>query len=315
MKVFDCSTFYNEFDLLELRLEELWDSVDVFVIAEASVTFQNKPKPFLLKENWTRYEKYASKIRHIMIEDMPGGDGNTNHWLRENFQRRELRRGLYDMQPEDIIIVGDGDEIVRPEVIQLVKDDTDANNYNRYCPLLPLFYFKLNYLMVNPCGIHGKSMITRGRAFIDPQAEREVTFPWVPKPPDVDWCFINHGGWHFSYQGDTSFAKNKIQSFAHDESNIPQIVDRLNVDEMIKNKVGIGWLEGEERFAYIKMDDYFPKTVLNNLEKYKHMILPEGEFTVYDFYPDIELTPENLEQHVNRTNGTFLQNYRRLVQL
>jgi beta-1,4-mannosyl-glycoprotein beta-1,4-N-acetylglucosaminyltransferase len=52
MKVFDCFTFYKEFDLLELRLEELWDAIDYFVIAEAGHTHQGQPKPYhLLDEN------------------------------------------------------------------------------------------------------------------------------------------------------------------------------------------------------------------------------------------------------------------------
>jgi hypothetical protein len=310
MKVFDCFTFYNEFDLLELRLEELWDSVDYFVIAEANTTHQSKPKPFLLKDRWNDFAKYHSKIRHIMVDDMPC-DPNT--WVNENFQRRALERGLYDMQPEDIIITGDGDEIIRPDVIEAIKND--PNDYNRYIPYLPLFYFKLNYLMVNPCGIHGKIVVTRGRAYMDPQREREITFPWIPKPKDVDHCLINHGGWHFSYFGKTDFAKNKIESFAHAETNIPQIMDRLDVDKMIENKVGIAWESGEERFAYIKVDEYFPKTILKNPERWKDMIIPTQEFEVYDFYPEIELTLENLEQHINRSNGTFLQQYRRLVQL
>ena len=311
MKVFDCFTFYKEFDLLELRLEELWDVVDYFVIAEAGHTHQGAPKPYhLLDENWDRFKKYHSKIRHIKVEDMPN---TSNAWENENHQRRSLQRGLYDMQPEDLIITGDADEIVRPEVIELIKED--ENDYNRYIPFLPLFYFKLNYLMVNPCGIHGKSVVTRGRAFLDPQKERETTFPHLPPPANLDWCFINHGGWHFSYLGDTEYAVNKLKTFAHAETNIPEIVDHINVDEMIKRKVGIGWERGEERFAYVTIEDYMPQYVINNPERWADNIIPNAEFSVYDFYPDIELTPENLDQHVNRTNGTFLQQYRRLVQL
>ena len=119
MKVFDCFTFYKEFDLLELRLEELWDTVDYFVIAEAGHTHQGSPKPYhLLDENWDRFEKYHSKIRHIKVDDMPN---TANSWENENHQRRSLQRGLTDMQPEDLIITGDADEIVRPEIIELIK--------------------------------------------------------------------------------------------------------------------------------------------------------------------------------------------------
>jgi hypothetical protein len=307
--VYDCFTFYNEFDLLELRLEELWDVVDYFVIAEANTTHQSKPKPFLLKERWGEFSKYHSKMRHIMVDDMPC-DPDT--WVNEKFQRKALERGLYDIRPDDIIITGDGDEIVRPEIIEMIKEDTYSNNYNRYIPFLPIFYFKLNYLMVNPCGIHGKSVVTRGHAFINPQAEREITFPWVPKPANADFVYLNHGGWHFSYFGKTDFAVNKIQSFAHTESNIPSVTENIDVDKMIKQGVGIYWDKGDERFASVKVDDYFPRTVVNNPERWADMIAPNAEYTALDFYPNVELTPETLDQHVNQTNGTFKENFKRL---
>ena len=133
------------------------------------------------------------------------------------------------------------------------------------------------------------------------------------KPANLDWCYINHGGWHFSYLGDTEYAKNKLRTFAHAETNTPEIVDNINVNEMIKRKVGIGWEKGEERFAYVNVEDYMPQYIINNPERWKENTIPDAEFSVYDFYPDIELTPENLDQHVNRANGTFLQQYRRLV--
>lgn len=288
-RVFDCFPFYNEFDLAELRIQELWDVVDYFVIAEANTTHQSKPKSFFLKDNWDRFEKYASKIRHVMIEDMPQDPDN---WVNERFQRYCLKRGLEDLRPDDIVITSDCDEIPRPSIIEAIKED--ANDYNRYQLHVPLHYFKINYLMVTPNGLHGNVMVTRGRAYKDPQYERELTFPWTPKPADTDLVYVNHGGWHFSYFGKTDFAKNKIENFAHAETNIPEIMDNLDVDKMIENHVGIGWFKGAERFAYTIVDDYYPQTITNNIEKYKDMIIPNGEFTVYHFYPDVTLSSENV---------------------
>lgn len=307
MRVFDCFPFYNEFDLAELRIQELWDVVDYFVIAEANTTHQNNPKPFYLKDNWERFEKYASKIRHVMIEDMPM---SPDTWVNERFQRHCLQRGLTDLQPNDIVITSDCDEIPRASIIDAIKEDT--NNYDRYVLFVPLHYFKINYLMANPNGLHGNVMVARGRAYTDPQQERALTFPWTPKPTNYDVVYVNHGGWHFSYFGKTEFAVNKIKNFAHAETNRAEILDRMDVDKMIENHVGIGWEQGDERFVYTKVDDYYPRAILENPEKYKDMIIPQQDFSVYDFYPDIELTPENLQGHIN---GTFLSNYRRLVQL
>lgn len=284
MKVFDLCTFYNEFDILELRIQELWDTVDYFVIAEANSTHQNNPKPFYLKDNWARFEKYASKIRHIMIDDMPM---SPDTWVNEKFQRKCLERGLHGMQPEDIIIVSDCDEIARPSAIAAIKED--VNNYDRYILAIPLNYYRFNYMMISPNVKQNNIVVTRGRVFTDPQNERSFTFSSGGLPmhyATTDFCVIEHGGWHFTYFGQTDHAKNKIKNFAHAETNISAIMDKLDVDYMVANKVGLLGFDYHERFEYIVVDEYFPQTILNNLEKYKDMIVPGATKTVYDFYPE-----------------------------
>ena len=50
-KIFDVFLFLNELDLLELRLETLYEFVDYFVITELSQTFSVKSKsPLFEKE-------------------------------------------------------------------------------------------------------------------------------------------------------------------------------------------------------------------------------------------------------------------------
>lgn len=312
MKVYDCFTFYNEFRLLELRLEELWDFVDYFVIAESAVTHQGKPKDFNLLERWDEFSKYHEKIRYLKIMDMPGGDGNWDHWNREIHQRRSLGHGLFDMEPDDLIIVGDADEIVRPESITYAR--YDPYQHKRYIPLLPLFQFKLNYLMVNPVGYHGKSVITRANHFTDPHTERAHTFPWTPgyRDPEIDWHFLPHGGWHFSYLGREDFIKNKLSSFAHDEYNIPEVTNKLNVDNMIHLGVGIHGLGHPERFIPVHLGSYMPKYVSHNLKKWHDLIIPNTKHSIYDFYPNLEINYQNLDQHFDPNNGTFPRLYKEL---
>ena len=43
-KVFDAIIFSNELDLLEIRLNELWEVVDHFIILESNRTFTGKEK-------------------------------------------------------------------------------------------------------------------------------------------------------------------------------------------------------------------------------------------------------------------------------
>jgi len=284
MRVFDCFTFYNELDIAELRIQELWDTVDYFVIAEANTTHQGNPKPFIFNDNWERFKKYESKIRHIMIDDMPV---NSDTWVLEKFQRKSLERRLLDLQPDDIVIVSDCDEIPRPAAIEAIKED--VNDYDRYILAIPLNYYRFNFMMINPNVKQNNIVVTRGRAFTNPQDERAFTFSSSGLPmhfANEHFCVIEHGGWHFTYFGQTDHAKNKIKNFAHAETNVPEIMDKLDVDYMIANKVGLLGFEYHERFEYIKVDDYFPQTILNNLEKYKDMIVPNATHLVYDFYPE-----------------------------
>ncbi len=95
LKVYDCFTFYNEFELLELRLESLNPIVDYFVLVEADKTQRNEDKPFYFLENKDKFSKFLPKIRHLMmnVSDLSSlykGDGD---WIIENAQRDYIKQG------------------------------------------------------------------------------------------------------------------------------------------------------------------------------------------------------------------------------
>jgi hypothetical protein len=63
--VYDCFMFFNEFDVLEIRLNELDDVVDYFVLVESQQTFQGHKKPLVFKNNEDRFKRYLSKIIYL----------------------------------------------------------------------------------------------------------------------------------------------------------------------------------------------------------------------------------------------------------
>jgi FkbM family methyltransferase len=290
-KIYDCFPFFKELDVLELRLEELYDTVDYFVIAEATSTHSGLDKPLYLKDNWDRFAKYHDKIRYIVVDDMPK---HANPWVDENYQRNCLAKGFADAQPNDLILISDCDEIARPEVLNAVK--LDENDYDTYVLNVALFYYRLNFLKINPIGSHKQPniVVSRKRSIGTPQAARDLTFKHPSSFPggvypenysDDKMCVIEHGGWHFTFFGDTAFVRSKIKSFAHYiETDQPQYMDNLSVEYNIKNKCALVGPSGEEKFEYVIVDEYFPKTVLSNLEKYKDMIIPNATASVIDFY-------------------------------
>lgn len=117
-RLFDCFTFFNELDLLEIRLETLDSVVDFFVIAEAPITYRADPKPLYFELNKQRFAKFLPKIRHIIVDDLPTEKGFDQNWQRETLQRAALERGLADARDDDIIMLSDLDEIPTPAKIK-----------------------------------------------------------------------------------------------------------------------------------------------------------------------------------------------------
>jgi hypothetical protein len=279
MKIYDCFTFFNELDILDIRLQELYDTVDHFVLVEANQSHSGKPKEYIFENNKDRFEKYLDKIIHIKIDDFPD---TKDSWVREKFQRYCINRGLTELTPEDIVIVSDCDEIPRAEALQMIKED--ENNYDRYILTIPMFQYKINYMKIFDIVKQPNIMVVRGRVFTNGQQEREYTFPWVPKPEDL--VFLDHGGWHFTYFGDNDNAITKIRNFAHTETDTPEMIAKHNIDYFIEHKSGHHGPDHPERFEYVVVDDYFPECIVSNLDKWQHMIIPDAAFHVTDLYRD-----------------------------
>lgn len=279
MKIYDCFPFFNELDVLEIRLKELWDIVDVFVLAESNLSHSGKPKEYIFEKNKERFSQYLSKIRHVKVDDMPA---TQDSWVRERFQRHSLIRGLIGLAEDDIIITSDIDEIPRAAAIELIKED--ENNWDRYILTIPMFQYKINYMKIKDIYKQPNIMVARGRCYTNPQQEREYTFPWVQKPKDL--VFIEHAGWHFTYFGDNNHSITKIQNFAHTETDTPDMIAKHDIDYFIRNKSGHHGPSNPERFEYVVVDDYFPKCIVENLDKWKHMIVPDAAFHVTDLYPE-----------------------------
>ena len=95
MTIFDTFTFYNELDLLELRLNILGDVVDYFVINEATITFTGKTKPLYYFENKERFKKWEDKIIHHVTHD----DNKTleEYWEGVPYHRSMKEENIYQL--------------------------------------------------------------------------------------------------------------------------------------------------------------------------------------------------------------------------
>ena len=116
MRIFDTLLFDAELDLLEHRLRETFDLIDVFVLVEAAETFRGERKPLVFRENRERFAWAASKIRHVALDSL--GAPGLSPWRREGIQRNAIMLGLRDAHPDDIILILDADEIVARPLLE-----------------------------------------------------------------------------------------------------------------------------------------------------------------------------------------------------
>lgn len=86
LPIYDFFIFNDEFDVLEIRLYELYQYVTLFIIAESRETLTGREKPLYLKENWSRFAKYHDKIRRVEVTLVRN---ITNPWLNEYRMRNE----------------------------------------------------------------------------------------------------------------------------------------------------------------------------------------------------------------------------------
>lgn len=271
MKIYDCFTFFNEFELLELRLRELYNHVDYFVLVEANRTFQNQQKPFYYQDHAERFKKWADKIIHVAVQDMPQ---DTDAWGRERYQRDSIAQGIAAADPLDIIMIGDVDEIPRPGTVQRLRTSPGSVWGFR----MPLFNFKYNYMMVTQdlytvwSGAVRKQVLSSAEDF---RRMRHVLHGFALNHSDGNLEIVEHAGWHFTYLGTEDFARSKIQSFAHSETNKPEILDQLDIEDSIRKGTGIIRTNHDYLFAPVTVDDYMPATIVDNLAEFAlHLIVP-----------------------------------------
>ena len=127
--VYDCFPFFNELDVLEIRLNVLDEVVDKFVIVEMSKTHTGIDKPFYFEQNKARFKKFLHKIIHIKVDDIPSTenlDKVDSAWLLENYQRDQIMRGLKDAKDSDIVLISDCDEIPNPVRIREYKQNRES---------------------------------------------------------------------------------------------------------------------------------------------------------------------------------------------
>ena len=269
MKIYDCFQFFNEENVLDLRLNILNKFVDFFVVDETTTDHQGRNKK--LNFDISKFKKFKEKIIHVVVEDTLDGIKRTHigqNSLVERHQRNSIMRGLKNSSENDLIIISDVDEI--PDLKKLNLFD----KRNRYAVFVQKkFDYKLNLLNVTEGDWFG-SKICLKKDLRSPQWLRDLKFKKYPfwridKIKDLQ--IIRDGGWHFSYMQSPENLLKKIASFSHGERNKPEFANTKNILEKIKMQKNIFDLG----FSYkkIDIDHTYPQYIIDNKEKLKEWII------------------------------------------
>ena len=269
MAIYDCFQFFNEEQILDLRLNILDKFVDFFVIVESTCDHQGNLKK--LNFNQEKFKKFKKKIIYIVVDDTAEVIKKKHNWgesLVEQHQRNSIMRGLEKSSDEDLIILSDVDEI--PDLTKLNVFDKKS----KYAVFSQkMFNFKLNLLNENESNWHGSKMCLK-KDLKSPQWLRNLKFKKYPfwrvdMPKNIQ--IINNGGWHFAYLQTPENISKKIKSFSHGEFNTTDIADEKKIEEKIKSHKDI--FNRGFNYRKVEIDESFPKYIFNNKAMFKDWII------------------------------------------
>jgi len=289
-KVYDVFLFFDELDLLEIRLNLLDDYVDYFVISECDYSFSGKPKPFYYENNKERFSKFNKKIIHIkhyntdktdfsnkfdnpthqkLYDEIKNhflnhdhkGAWSQEHWRRD-FQHREFTKfGLINLNDDDIVIFGDVDEIPNPKIMEGIQEWCKENTI--YSTRQKMYHYYLNLYSPTEENWWGTKIFRYGIA-------KGKSIGEIRLLRDKETISIFNGGWHFTSIGNVQKILNKIENWGHQEYNNNFI--KTNIESRIKDGKDI-FFRSEIKYIPVQIEKNFPKYFTENKEKFSNLIL------------------------------------------
>jgi beta-1,4-mannosyl-glycoprotein beta-1,4-N-acetylglucosaminyltransferase len=252
--IIDAFLISYETQTLLLRLLEIAETVDAFVILESDTTHSGRPRNFTFPSLAPCLNRWRDKIFYTVLrsnsvpEEIRGLPLNQRPFAIENFQRNQLAiaaaaaaQKLRSFSTKTLnadhaearrvlVAVSDLDEIPRPQAYGAVLK---CEGYREPVALTldAFFYYDFRWRKQTTWALGP-------RIFILDESSSSFEGGYVPQnarghiPPSPESIFI-HGGWHVSYFLDTIGIKNKIGSFLHTELDIPRFNDLVWIQQSI----------------------------------------------------------------------------------
>ena len=261
----DSFPFFNEYELVELRIRYLEEIIDVFVIVEANITHQGKKKdwnfPNVLKNN---LKEFSNKIQYHQINIDPEKIKNEESWIIDNvkgddahridnFQRNYIKTACQKFSDKDILIISDVDEIPSKDKLKFIK----SCDFEKIAPVVfeqYLFHIDCNFLRLESwLGSIATTM--------------QLNNTYSPHRHRRDRNKISHfndAGWSFSSFGGPAKIKEKFEAFAHKEYNNEKF---KSVDHILNcQKTGTDLFHRNVQAKKVNKS-FFPKDLLELMEQ------------------------------------------------
>ena len=288
MKIIDCTTYYSEDLMLDVRLNILNKYVDKFVIVESKFSHSGKPKKLNFDIN--NFKKFKDKIEYLVIEKEPEGINpnlenisaikRTNSLLRIEQSYDYMINALSNVGDNDLICLSDNDEIPNFDSSHFKKSKNDIFIFKQL-----FFYYKFN-LFYNLMPWYGTKACKK---------KKLITLSWLrnlktKKYPfwRLDTIFSNlkqrnlqiveNGGWHFTNLMTAEDIYTKLSNFGHhnefDVSGVTvEDIQKCIDDKIVNYDHRVDKTESEKYGANYKLeiikDDLLPEYLISNKEKYK----------------------------------------------
>ena len=293
MKVIDTFPFNKDFMTLEIRLNELWDTVDKFIIVESKYSHTGEVKPLYLKESIHLFHKYKEKI--ILISNIKNFK-TKNPRVREAYQRKliDFEINKLKLEPNDLVIHSDCDEIPKATAIKQIKSNYKNGNFllelDGYSYYLNTYTGKWARCTVTSYDKFRGVLRARQNIFISQAIHQQrIKLPLIRVPdywttnlgilrffPIIKYnpnlILIKNAGWHFNNLFLVNDLMSKLKFSSHSEF-MRNKKKYLDIDYIQNMRSESRDYQTGNKLKKVEIDDSFPFYVIGNIRKFQDFIV------------------------------------------
>ncbi len=289
MKIFDCTTYYNEDLILDLRFNILNDYVHKFIVVESKFSHSGQQKKLHFDIN--NFKKFKDKIIHLIIEKEPYGiqevsNNNPSIIKRMNSLKRieqsydYMINGIAEATDEDLIVLSDNDEIPNFDS----KYFKNLNN-NIFIFKQLFFYYKFNlfYDLMPWFGTKAcKKKYLNSFSWLRNLKNKKYPYwridSYFSNLKQRNVKIVENGGWHFTNLKTPEEIFVKLSNYGHHNEFEDSGTTLDDIKNNIKNRI-VDYnhtldksKKDKQKFGYkLKTinDEFLPKYLIKNKEFYK----------------------------------------------